>query len=145
MIMDEVTANNYLQWPAPGSDRIGVFYWCGNRPVTSHKHEFIEIAYFSRGTCIHKYHGASTRLIPGDIFVIAPHEEHSYEIFSDTIIYNCIFYPDALGEDWERIKNVSGIYDMLIVEPFYRIESGLHDLLHLTPVEADVVKCTAIW
>ena len=138
--MKEVIVGNYLQWPASADDRIKVMCWVGDEPVQTHKHDFIEIAFFSSGTCIHTYQGLDVRLIPGDILVIAPHEEHSYDITNRTVLYNCLFYPDALGEDWDRLKKVKGIYDLLVVEPFFRPESGIHEMLHLPSVEAGILK-----
>lgn len=142
--MKEVIVDKYLQWPASEDDRIKVMYWVGDEQVQTHKHDFIEIAFFAKGTCIHTYQGLDVRLIPGDILVIAPHEEHSYDIADKTVIYNCLFYPDALGEDWDRLKKETGIYDLIVVEPFYRPESGIHEVLHLSAVEADTLKSVLI-
>ena len=138
--MREVIANGYLEWPASKGDLIKVMCWVGNEPVQTHMHEFIEISFIAMGSCTHKYHNSEVKLIPGDIFVITPHERHSYEITSKTVIYNCLFYPEVLGEDWNKLKNIMSIYDLLIVEPFYRIESGRHEILHLLPPEVEYIE-----
>ncbi len=138
--MDETIAAGYLQWPAAGDDRIKVMRWAGDDQILPHRHEFIEIVFLAQGTCIHTYHGEKVKLIPGDIFIITPHEDHSFEVPSQTVIYNCLFYPDALGADWDRLKLEKGIYDLLIVEPFYRPEEGHQDILHMTPEEIDALK-----
>lgn len=132
--------SNYMQWPAQEDDLIRVMCWKGDKPVQSHRHEYIEIAFIAKGACSHAYHNSTVRLIPGDVFVITPHEDHSYEISSDTVIYNCLFYPEALGEDWDRLKKTNSIYDLLIVEPFYRPETGHQEVLHLSPAEAEYVE-----
>lgn len=123
----------YTPWPASQEDLIRISLYIGDRPVTSHMHNFIELVYIASGSCIHKYHNMEVILMPGDVFTIAPHEEHSYSISSKTVIYNCLFYPDALGEDWERLKNISSVFDMLMVEPFYREETAGQNILHLPP------------
>ena len=130
----------YHKWPASWNGLIKVMHWVGNQPVRTHRHEFIEIAFIAKGSCLHHYHGSAVRLIPGDIFVITPHEEHSYEIDGNTVIYNCMFYPQVLGEDWAKLQKVKGVYDLLIVEPFYRFESGIQEILHLSPVEAEYME-----
>lgn len=129
-------ADGYMKWPDTDSDLIKVMCWSDDVSVETHKHEFIEIAFIAYGSCIHTYHGTDVKLIPGDVFVITPHEEHSYKISSKTVIYNCLFYTEALGEDWNKLRNIKSIFDLLIVEPFYRLESGRQEILHLEPAEA---------
>ena len=121
-------------------EHIKVMCWIGDKPVETHSHEFIEIAFLVYGSCTHIYHGMRTRLIPGDIFIITPNEEHSYAISSKTVIYNCLFYPEALGEEWNKLKAIKNVYDLLIVEPFYRSESGQHEILHLEPANAEYME-----
>lgn len=140
LAMDEVIVEGYLKWPAAEDDRIKVMRWVGDEEVGTHRHNFIEAVFLAQGACVHVYHGEKVRLIPGDIFIITPHEDHSYEISSKTVIYNCLFYPEALGEDWANLKQISGIYEFLIVEPFYRPEAGRQEILHLTPEENEAIK-----
>lgn len=121
----------YFNWPDIDKNLINVMRWDDDKPVATHKHQFIEIAFIAYGSCIHNYHGSAVRLVPGDIFIITPHEEHSYIVNSRVVIYNCLFYPEALGEDWRKLQNIKSIYDFLIVEPFYRIEAGRQEILHL--------------
>lgn len=130
----------YLEWPAEENDRIKVLKWIGDNEVPVHKHDFIEIFFLAQGTCNHFYHNEKIKLIPGDVFIITPHEDHSFEISARTIIYNCLFYPEALGEDWLLLKQLSAIYEMLVVEPFYRTEAGTEQILHLDPEENEEIK-----
>lgn len=138
--MEEQIVEGYLEWPAAADDHIKVMLWVGDDRVVTHRHEFLEIVFLAQGTCIHTYHGEKVKLIPGDIFVITPHEDHSFEISGKTAIYNCLFYPDALGEDWGRLKQEKGIYNLLIVEPFYHPDEGRQDILHMSLEENDVLK-----
>ena len=135
---EEVIELNELMDDSSG--HIKVMRWSGDKPVKAHCHEFIEIAFLVYGSCIHKYHDSEIRLIPGDIFIITPNDKHSYDINSKTVIYNCVFYPAALGEDWNKLKDIKSIYDLLIVEPFYRYESGQHEILHLEPSHAEYME-----
>lgn len=129
--------DGYMLWPPNEDDYpIKVMCWSDNEPVETHKHEFIEIAFIAYGSCLHTYHGLDMKLIPGDAYIITPHEEHSYKISTKTVIYNCLFYPEALDEDWNRLRGIKGITDLLIVEPFFRAESGRQEILHLEPFEA---------
>lgn len=137
--MDKGSSKDYMKWPASKDDNIKVMRWVGDEIIHTHCHDYIEIAFLAQGTCIHEYHNEKVKLIPGDIFIITPNEEHSYEITSKTVIYNCLFYPEALGEDWDKLKKVSGIYDLLIIEPFYRLETGHQEVLHLISSEIDTI------
>ncbi|HEY5587280.1 MAG TPA: AraC family transcriptional regulator [Ruminiclostridium sp.] len=137
---DEIFSEGYMNWPAIDSDLIKIMCWSGDKPVNTHKHQFIEIAFLAFGSCVHTYHKSDVRLIPGDVFIITPHEEHSYKIDSKTVIYNCLFYPQVLGEDWDKLKEIKNIYDLLIVEPFYRSEVGSQEILHLNPSEVIYVE-----
>lgn len=129
-------ADGYMKWPDTANDLIKVMCWSDDVSVETHKHEFIEIAFIAYGFCMHTYHGTDVKLIPGDVFVITPREEHSYKISAKTVIYNCLFYPESLGEDWNKLRNIKSIFDLLIVEPFYRLETGHQEILHLEPAEA---------
>jgi AraC-like DNA-binding protein/quercetin dioxygenase-like cupin family protein len=138
--MKDESTNMYLDWPARKEEQVSVMRWTGDEVVSAHKHDFIEIAFLEQGSCEHLYQNRKVRLIPGDILIIAPHEEHAYDISAKTIITNCLFYPGALGEDWNNIQNITEIVNLLVVEPFYRQEPGCPELLHLAPEEADSIR-----
>jgi AraC-like DNA-binding protein/quercetin dioxygenase-like cupin family protein len=133
-------SNKYLIWPDGRDEQIRVMEHKSTQPVKAHMHDFIEIVFFAHGSCKHTYHGTEATLIPGDAFVVVPHEEHSYEINSQTLIYNCLFYPEALGEDWKALKEIRGIFDVLMVEPFYRTECNHQEIVHLHPSEASHIQ-----
>ena len=77
-----------------------------DKSIGLHKHDFVEIAFLARGSCIHSYQGSNIMLIPGDVFTITPQEEHSYKIVDKTVIYNCLFYPDFLDNDRNRPSSI---------------------------------------
>lgn len=133
-------SSDYLPWPSEQEDLIKISVYTGCSPVDSHRHDFVEIVFIMQGSCVHSHRDTDTNLIPGDVFIVEPHEEHAYRISSQTIIYNCLFYPEALGDDWKSLKNLSGIYDFMVVEPFYRHESHQQDILHLPPDELSDIK-----
>lgn len=131
---------NYFCWPADKEEYIKVSVYNNHSPVSSHMHDFIEIVFFAHGSGLHKYHKTEARLIPGDVFIVLPHEEHSYRIDSKTIIYNCLFYPEVLGDDWKSIKDIIGVQNLLMVEPFYRTEQNRQEILHLNLSEKDYME-----
>ena len=131
---------SYLPWPSAEKERIYINKFVGDKPVSPHRHEFIELVVIERGACFHRYNGTEVPIMPGDAFIVFPDEEHSYSISKETVIYNCLFYPQALGEDWERVKEFSGIYNFIMVEPYYRSETGKQEIIHLSPEELEFVE-----
>lgn len=134
----------YFPWRADKGQEIKVEEFINNTPVISHKHDYIEIVFIMKGSCLHKYHSTEITLIPGDVFIVVPHEEHSYSINSDVRIFNVQFYPEAIGDDWKRLKKIGGIYDMLMVEPLYRTELNYQQILHLQPSEISYIESTLV-
>jgi AraC-like DNA-binding protein len=55
-------------------------------------------------------------------------------------IYNCIFYDQVIQDDWKELRQISGIFDMLVIEPLYRTESRSQEILHLMPTELAFVE-----
>jgi len=132
--------SNYIPWPAENEDHINISVYNDYSPVSSHMHDFIEVVFISQGSCLHRYHNNEIMLIPGDVFVVIPNEIHSYLINSATVIYNCLFYPEALGTDWGLLKEIDGVNNLLMVEPFYRKEQQKQEILHLNPVESSYIE-----
>jgi len=128
-----------------GLDTIGIhaMRWTGNHPVTPHRHDFIEIALLMRGSCLHAWQGVSIRLVPGDLFVVAPGEEHAFRIEGETTIYNCLFRPSGLGGDWAVLQAEPALQHLLVLEPFFRTEAGRQEILHLDRAAAE--RLEALW
>ncbi len=127
----------------PGAWGIHAMRWTGGQSVPAHRHDFIEISLVMRGSCLHAWQGVEVRLVPGDLFVIAPGEEHAYRIEGETTIYNCLFLPSGLGDDWERLQTEPALENLLVLEPFYREETGRQEILHLDRAEAEAME--RIW
>ena len=66
--------------------------------IDMHRHRFYEFAFLQKGTAIHHYKGVPLVLIGGDLLLIAPDEEHSYEIRGGTTIINCYFFPERIHQ-----------------------------------------------
>jgi AraC family L-rhamnose operon regulatory protein RhaS len=127
-------------WPADRDRLIDIRIFRDNKPVQSHSHDFVEIVLIGKGSCTHRYHESEVRLIPGDMFIVLPHETHSYDICENMTIYNCIFYDQVIQDDWKELRQISGIFDMLVIEPLYRTESRSQEILHLMPTELAFVE-----
>lgn len=127
----------------PGPLGIHAMRWHGDQPVTPHRHNFIELSMVMQGSCLHAWQGVEVRLVPGDLFVIAPGEAHAYRIEGETTIYNCLFLPSGLGADWARLQEEPALENLLVLEPFFREETGRQEILHLERTAAEELE--RIW
>ncbi|MDF2613741.1 MAG: AraC family transcriptional regulator [Clostridia bacterium] len=127
----DLSEENYIEWVLKSEQGICISKFKGSKAVLPHKHDFIELVLIVSGSCSHKYNGKEVPVVLGDIFVVLPDEEHCYEITKETVIYNCLFYPKALGEDWTELKNVGGSFNFIMVEPAFRLCTEEQQVLHL--------------
>lgn len=88
--------------------------------VEMHCHEFLEIAFVSNGTALHRHIDMRTgqefvnELIPGDIFSIHTHEKHSYEDCKNLVLYNIFILPEFF-EKYSELLQLKG-YNILLGE-----------------------------
>lgn len=119
----------YMPWPDP-YHRITVHTYICSEKVIPHAHDYYELVFISEGSAVHYYQDKSTVLIPGDCFIIPPHATHSFDIFSKTVKYNCLFYPDAFGTDWSTTFATEGIIDLL-----EGTKDSTGTFIHLSPTQ----------
>ncbi|MGI6011812.1 MAG: AraC family transcriptional regulator [Ruminococcus sp.] len=100
--------DGYLEFPAQDDTPIAVTVWNHMISVKPHRHRFQEFALITKGYCIHVYKGISVPLIPGDVFLIEPDEEHSYEIQAPIELINCQFYPEKLEGECRKLMREMG-------------------------------------
>lgn len=93
----------YFDFPVADNTAITVNPYTGRNSVPPHKHTYQEFVLITKGFCIHKYKGLEVTLIPGDVLLIPPHQEHSYTMLSDVTILNCQFFPERLGAYWSEM------------------------------------------
>ena len=77
-----------------------VQHYAGSSSVEIHYHDFFELVFIHRGSCICRYQSAETLLVAGDVFLIPPHHEHAYDYDSSMEFYNCQFYAEKMGDYW---------------------------------------------
>ena len=103
----------------------------GDQPIPEHSHDFIELVFFAEGESVHDYAGKQFPLAPGDVFIIHPGEPHAYVESKKARVLNCIFLAEALMPDIEYLKRMDGFFDLVMVDPFFRSETGLRGKMHL--------------
>ncbi|MDB5052472.1 MAG: AraC family transcriptional regulator [Bacilli bacterium] len=101
-----------------------------------HSHEFIELAYVAEGDGEHEYRGVSYPVTAGDVLVIEPNIEHSYQSGeTNLLVYNVILQPVILSAELETLFKVTPFVDFFFVEPFLRKYVDFQSHLNLEPQE----------
>ena len=78
-------------------DRLAdIRYLKSDDSVEMHQHEYYEMVLILRGSCQHHYRGSYTPLIPGDLFIVPPHQPHSYRFRENIALCNCQFSKEVL-------------------------------------------------
>lgn len=106
-----------------------------DEPIQPHTHDFTELAYIAEGRGRHGYNGQLSAISAGDVFVIEPGIEHSYEVErgSSLLVYNVLFVPALLRSELETLSAVTPFVDFFYVEPFVRGMTRFQSHLKLLP------------
>lgn len=97
--------------------------------VASHSHSFFEFVYIDRGFSMHYYNQSTTVLTPGDVFGIRPGDVHGYNRPQQTILYNCMFHPEAVQSEKNEIQKLPGIGKV-----FSEDSPSVWQRVHLNPI-----------
>lgn len=129
--------------------------------IPEHTHRFQEFVLITKGACMHTFRGIEIPLIAGDVFLVPPHQTHSYIMNSQIRFTNCYFYPEQLGEDWKKLMqdvlpthsssdrlddiksqwenllaNISGCEESMGAPEESVDKSHIQGIIHLNPQEA---------
>jgi AraC-like DNA-binding protein len=92
----------YMRFMTQDSSNISVTSW-NHLAIGMHSHAFYEFALLTQGSCVHSYQGVEVPLIPGDMFLIAPHEFHGYVTKMPIEMINCQFYGENLNDECSQM------------------------------------------
>ncbi len=104
-------------------------------PYPLHSHDFYELVVIVSGTGTHFTQSNSFTLHPGNVFVITPGLEHGYHDVDNLRLYNILFDNKLFEDSFYDLRNMPGYHAMLRLEPSYRNETGLSNLMQLTPAQ----------
>jgi AraC-like DNA-binding protein len=99
-----------------------------------HAHEYIQICYVNKGSCMHKVGNSRYKIVNGDIFIIPPAVYHLLESIPDkeVEIYECEFMSEFINEKFDNLDYNSGLFDFTYIEPFLVAENNVRPKLHLS-------------
>ncbi|RBW67433.1 AraC family transcriptional regulator [Bacillus taeanensis] len=110
--------------------------------VPVHRHDFQEFVLITKGSCIHQFRDISMPLIPGDVFLIPPHQEHAYVIETPVCMYNCQFYPGQIADWWDGQFGglLSDLAEPESVDPISPADLNRQQIIHLSAPDAERVQ-----
>jgi len=91
------SSNGYLEYPKRDESNIALGLCNQLWDSKPHRHLYHEMVVVLKGYCLHEYRGVQVPLIPGDAFLVFPHESHGYHVDSPIEILNIWFYPERLS------------------------------------------------
>lgn len=89
--------DGYLEYPKRDESHISLEICNQLWDSKQHRHLYHELVVVLKGCCLHEYKGVQVPLIPGDAFLVFPHESHGYHVDSPIELLNIWFYPEHLG------------------------------------------------
>lgn len=96
--------NTYIEFPLKDTAiAVEAAEYDSRTIIAEHTHRFQEFVLITKGACMHTFRGIEIPLIAGDLFLVPPHQKHSYVMNSQIRFINCYFYPEQLGDDWTRL------------------------------------------
>lgn len=97
-----------------------------------HAHLFYEVVFLVKGVLRHhiRIQGelCEREQIVGDIFAIAPNEEHWYDDSADAAYYNLYISPGVFAEMQQRLHSDGGFNSLAMQNVFYRHAHGFQTL-----------------
>ncbi|WP_262678665.1 AraC family transcriptional regulator [Paenibacillus sp. J5C2022] len=112
-----------------------------------HSHDFIEIVFVISGSATHIFHSEQFgmmeyKIFPGDIFIINPHEMHTYRLDSgeSVEVTNLQFFPTIIDWPMLRVPECAQLMDFFYVQPFLGADARFTSILKLSPTETEEVK-----
>lgn len=99
-----ISINGFLQ---PGDPQIAVMS-IRHGATTLHTHDCYELVMVREGSCLHETNGRTVLLMPGDLFIIRPGEQHRYISNHGIALINCMFSLPEIAGVAEKLKDLPG-------------------------------------
>ncbi len=97
-----------------------------------HTHEFSELVIILGGTAIHMTDNGDYPLVAGDVFVLNGNMAHGFNDCAGLDLCNIMYDPEQLLVTQSDIRQLAGYQALFVVEPLYRANHAMHNLLRLS-------------
>ncbi|MEK3722705.1 AraC family transcriptional regulator [Paenibacillus sp. FSL H8-0034] len=110
-----------------------------NLPSKTHAHDFFQLCYVIRGSCLHCIQDTEVVLCKGDIFSIPPHMYHSLKTYldQDIVIAQIDFMPSLINENVKNVEQMKHLVDFAYLQPWLTSPDQVLSKLNL-PIEAQL-------
>lgn len=102
--------------------------------VGLHAHDYFQICYVQKGSCVHVVEHQKAILVKGDLFSIPPHYEHDFELFADRDIelVHIDFMPYLLDSSLLGLSDMDSFVKFAFIHPFVHLNDSLLPKLNLS-------------
>lgn len=89
-------------------DKLAILSHLGQKNVSLHEHQFLELTYITKGSAEHTLDGQTTVVNEGDYFIVDYGSRHSYRALGDGTFDNldCLFLPELLDPILKGTKSL---------------------------------------
>jgi len=96
-----------------------------------HFHDFTELVLVRHGCGLHVLRNEAYPITSGDVFVVAPNEEHGYRDIEGLDLCNFMIDMDRFLDRNSDLHRLIGFHALFHLEPEYRTKRGLPSRFHL--------------
>lgn len=93
----------YYPFSSKNNTPISINKYKGLEPIKPHVHDFHEMVLITKGTCRFFYENTEHLLIAGDLYLIKPHELHTYYLDGAFECYNLMYRTEMLQTQNSRL------------------------------------------
>lgn len=99
-----------------------------------HNHQFFQICYVMKGSCIHRVNGREAVLVKGDLFSIPPFYEHALDVIpgKDVLLAQLDFMPVLLDDSLRSFEDIESFVHFAFIQPFVEFNDRLLPQLNLS-------------
>jgi AraC-like DNA-binding protein len=85
-----------------------------------HAHDYFQVCYLNRGSCLHQVNGKQATLVKGDLFSIPPDYRHKIDLLPDKELQIILidFMPFLLDRSLRDLKEMHQFIDFAFIQPF---------------------------
>ena len=91
--------------------------------ISLHRHDCIELAFIMRGSGVCLINAVPYPVLRGDLYVLNPHDTHSYEMASSCTFYNILFRRELMGNE-SVLTELLDSWESSSPRKLYQFESG---------------------
>ncbi|MDF2721206.1 MAG: hypothetical protein K0Q59_881 [Paenibacillus sp.] len=104
------------------------------KPGPLHSHDYFQLCYVMKGTCLHGVNGQQTTMVKGDFFSMPPYLEHFIAPVKgqENVLVLIDFMPSLIEAHMHDLETVESIIDFAYIQPLVAVNNQLLPKLNLS-------------